>query len=274
MVRHAKSTEEKNAEYMRRKLALEREATQLYLLELEKKLQKKKHISARKICEKVTKDYKQKTGISISLTHTTIIRHARGDVTRAQTGGSNSWLSPEEAKQVVDYIIETGNQGFPLSHKRLKEHVDEICAVKWGDKFPEKGVGKKWTHRFVVKHSEQIMTSWSTNLDEKRGRALNPHTKEAWDKLLEETVTSHHITDADQVYAVDETGVTGQTGVKERVIGQRKKGLHYQQTGSSRENTTVFVTICADGTALAPAVIFKGKAYNPRWADFNPAKAL
>jgi hypothetical protein len=129
-------------------------------------------------------------------------------------------------------------------------------------------------HRFVVKHSDCIMTSWSTQLEEKRGRAVNPYTKEAWNKLLAETVLKYEITRAVQVLATDETGVTGQTGRKERVIGARKKGLHYQQAGGSRENTTVLVTIRANGTSIVPCVVFKGKAHNPAWAQFpNPAHA-
>ena len=114
--------------------------------------------------------------------------------------------------------------------------------------------------------------AWSTQLEDKRGCAVNPNTKAAWDKLLGSTVEKHGIT-APLMYAVDETGVTGQMGQKERVMGARKKGLHYQQVGGSHENMTVLVTICADGSSLPPAVIFKGKAYQTDWNDNNPVKA-
>lgn len=52
------------------------------------------------------------------------------------------------------------------------------------------------------------------------------------------------------------------------------KGLHYQQVGGSRENTTVIITICANGSGLLPAVIFKGQAYQTTWNENNPTKAL
>lgn len=35
------------------------------------------------------------------------------------------WLTTEETEAVIEYIIEIGAWGFPLSHKHLKEH--EIC---------------------------------------------------------------------------------------------------------------------------------------------------
>jgi len=47
-----------------------------------------------------------------------------------------------------------------------------------------------------------------------------------------QTVARYDI-DAQQMYAVDETGIISQTGQKERVMGAQKKGLHYQQVGGS-----------------------------------------
>jgi len=37
---------------------------------------------------------------------------------------------------------------------------------------------------------------------------------------------------------------------------------------------TVLVTICTNGTALPPAVIFKGKGYLMKWHQDNPAKVV
>ena len=91
---------------------------------------------------------------------------------------------------------------------------------------------------------------------------------------MAETVLRYGIIQAVQILATDETGVSGQTGRKESVIEARKKGLHYQHAGGSRENTTVLVTIRANGTSIVPCVVFKGKAHNLAWAQFlNPAHA-
>ncbi|KAF9033341.1 hypothetical protein BJ165DRAFT_1308617, partial [Panaeolus papilionaceus] len=62
---------------------------------------------------------------------------------------------------VVDMCIETAKRGFPWSHKRLKEHVDLICAIKYGGpnplrKFPETGVGQNWTDRFLKQHQNLL----------------------------------------------------------------------------------------------------------------------
>ncbi|KAH7917887.1 DDE-domain-containing protein, partial [Leucogyrophana mollusca] len=101
---------------------------------------------------------------------------------------------------------------------------------------------------------------WSCPLDSKRGRAVNQNTNKAWFDLLEGVLEKYDIAE-DCIYAADEIGISPQSGEDERVIGSRKPGPQYQQRTGSKENTTVIVTICADGTSSAPAVIFKGNAY-------------
>ena len=67
-----------------------------------------------------------------------------------------SWLNPAETKQVIEYCIEVATWGFPLTHKLLKEIVDDISRARLRDEFYETGVGKWWTDQFVEKHSEII----------------------------------------------------------------------------------------------------------------------
>jgi len=51
----------------------------------------------------------------------------------------------------------------------------------------------------------------------------------------------------------------------------RHRGTKVQhKIGSvNRENVTVLVTICANGTALKPTIIFKGQHFQQRWAENN-----
>lgn len=94
-------------------------------------------------------------------------RLTNGGKTKAQSNADYGWLTPKEVEIVIEYIVEVGERGFPLSHKRLKEHVDKICHAKLGLKFPEAGIGKNWTNQFVEKHSEQIKMSWAHSLEPK-----------------------------------------------------------------------------------------------------------
>ncbi|KAJ7179995.1 hypothetical protein C8R43DRAFT_848834, partial [Mycena crocata] len=69
---------------------------------------------------------------------------------------------------VVSFAISLADRGFPLSHCRLKEHVDEIARARWGAKFPVDGVGKQWTKKFVSDHPDRLGTYWSRALDKSR----------------------------------------------------------------------------------------------------------
>lgn len=246
-------------------------AIKAYQLELAKPPHVKPR-GARKIAEDFENIYRQETGKTIKLNYMAIIRGANGGRSRAAANAARSWLTKEETNIVIQYITEVGNRGFPLSHRRLKEHVDEILRARLGDKFPSTGVGKNWTDRFVEKYSEQIKMSWSSPLESKRARAVNPHTIEAWFNLLEETVKSKEIV-PECTYGADEVGCNPSGGEDERVMGGRKSGPQYQQRDGDRENITVIETICADGTSIPPAVIFKGQAFQVKWKQDNPAHA-
>lgn len=186
---------------------------------------------------------------------------------------ARSRLLPAEVDVVIDFIIEMAHRGFPLSHRRLKEHVDIVCRAHLGQKFLASGVGVNWTYRFSKKYAERIKISQSRPLEDKRGRAVNPHTNAEYWKILGETIEKYSIL-PENIYGTDEIGIQTQGGgEREYVFGARQKATPYQQRSGTRENITVIVTICADGTSTPPAVIFKGKAYQPDWADNNPLNA-
>jgi hypothetical protein len=62
-------------------------------------------------------------------------------------------------------------------------------------------------------------------------------------------------------------------GECETVFAEQGKGAPYQQRAGTRENITVIVTICANGTSTPPAIIFKGSAYQVKWSQNNPLNA-
>jgi hypothetical protein len=247
------------------------QAVEAYRIEL-KKSPGPKIRGAHTICKDFEALNKQATGRYIKLSYSTLTRLVMGGKTKAKSNAERCWLTNVEIGVVIAYIGEIGNRGFPLSHKRLKEHVDTICRARLGALFPAEGVGKNWTNHFVEKHSDAIKMSWSRPLETKRGRAVNPFTKDAFYELLGDTVKKYDITE-DRTWGVDEIGIQGSMGMPERVMGAHKLGPQYQQRDGDRENITVLETICADGMSIPPAVIFKGSAYQVKWVQDNPANA-
>ncbi|KAF8597404.1 hypothetical protein BDV93DRAFT_397164, partial [Ceratobasidium sp. AG-I] len=67
---------------------------------------------------------------------------------------------------VVEYAVELANRGFPLSLRRLEEHVNEIIRKR----IPSfRGVGKNFAARFVEEHHEALSMYWTRPLEGKCG---------------------------------------------------------------------------------------------------------
>ncbi len=142
--------------------------------------------------------------------------------------------------------------------------------ARLGESF--QGVGVNFVARWVEQQYQHLDMYFSHSIEHKRGRAVNPKNNEDYFKLLGSTLEKKGIM-ADTLFAADESGFQTGTGMKERVVGKVGKKIQYQQRDGNRETITVMVTICADGTAIPPAVIFKGKSYLVKWLQNNPLNA-
>jgi hypothetical protein len=266
MVGRAKSDARKQQESSEEKTKLQKTAVERYRAELLKPSSERK--GARKICEEVTIEHKNETSKLINLNHATIIRHANGERTIQEFNAEKRWLSEEEENIILGFAEETAVRGFPLSHRRLREHVDQIIRARNGLTFP--GVGEKWTNRFVLRHSNRIQTIWSSSLEGARARAANPTNNREWFELLGTHIEN---IDPDCIWAADETGIQTGNAVHERVIGKKGKSIQHQTREGTRENITVIVNIAADGSSVPPAVIYKGQAFLASWEQDNPLQA-
>jgi hypothetical protein len=228
------------------------------------------------ICRQAEAECFQLTKKVIKVSSSTLDRRAKGGQSHKEGHKGQRWLNNEENEAVLQDIVLHAQRGLPLTHRRIKEHVDEIARARHGNTFPETGVGKDWTHRFVSNNKDKIGAYWSKPLERSRARAVNPATKEHYFKLLREVIEGNGEDDVIPVelhYGVDESGFQKGVGQKERVFGTSGQKIQHQQRSGDRENITVIVTICGDGTSTAPAVIFKGEGFQASWKQNNPLNA-
>jgi len=194
------------------------------------------------------------TGTYIKPSHTTLCRLADGGITSSKAQADQGWLTDAETDVVINFIIEMADHGFPLGHCQLKEHVDILCHSHLGDALPEKGIGINLTYKFAMKNHDHLKLSDSCPLEDKHGCTINPHTNKAWFDLLEETIHKYDI-QLEDTYGTDEVSIQSHGTEHKCIFGTRYQGMQYQQHGGTCKNTTVLVTICADGTLLPPLVI-------------------
>jgi hypothetical protein len=187
---------------------------------------------------------------------------------------SKGWLTEGEADAIINYANQMANESWPFSRRRILEHANEICFGRYGTNFD--GLGHNWVDRFTLKHRDRLKSSWSRPLDKIRAQAGNPVAKADYFMKLKATIDGEEEDESippELMYAGDETGIQEGIGLKERVYGDSTKKFQHQQRSGGQENITVIVTICADGTSLPPAVIFKGENFQTSWQQSNPLRA-
>ncbi|KAJ7728730.1 hypothetical protein B0H16DRAFT_1241617, partial [Mycena metata] len=62
----------------------------------------------------------------VKLSKATLARRVKGGRSTREAHEEQKWLTSDEERVVIHAAIDYANRGFPLSHRRLKEHVDEI----------------------------------------------------------------------------------------------------------------------------------------------------
>ena len=192
----------------------------------------------------------------------TLTGQFNGTHTRKEAHEREQKLQPAQEEVLVKWIKVMGQRGVPLTPGALLDYASEIC---------DGPVGSSWGKRFMARHPE-LKIKWTTSLQQCRAHALNPTVVAEYFKILAEVINEHQIP-IENIYNMDEKGI--QLGVGKRVaaIIDRDQKNAFQVEDGNRELVTIIETICADGTALHPSVIFQGKRRNLEWGRQNPCNA-
>ena len=123
----------------------------------------------------------------------------------------------------------------------------------------------------MARHPE-LKIKWTSSLQQCRAEGLNPTIIAEYFQLLAEVLDKYKVP-AENIYNMDEKGI--QLGVSKRVaaIIDRDQKMAFQVKNGNRELVTIIETLCTDGMALRPCVIFQGKRRNLEWGRDNPCNA-
>lgn len=198
---------------------------------------------------------------------------AKGGRSMSAFNASKQRLTPEEERILVDFILNSADRGNPPVTKAIRILANSIIHARNGTIDPAKEVGEDWVHYFLRRHVDELQTHWSRPLDTQRARALNPDVTRHW---FEEIVKKRIIdtgTRPQDMYGMDESGFPPSDQGTQRVVGRRGTKTQHKQGTANRENVTVLVTVCADGTMVKPCIIFKGQNIQGGWGNDNIAEA-
>jgi len=180
-------------------------------------------------------------------------------------------LTPAEEEVLVASILESSKHGFPPTHHQIAIEADRVQSMRLGDSYQP--VGKQWVNQFLRRHDKTIKTHWSAPLLTLHAQSANPRAiRNFLTGLVKREVVDKKVP-PELLYQIDETLTPQQLGVKLRVVGPQESRCQHLQESGTKENITVLVTICADGTALPPTIVFKNKELPEDIYCDNVAKA-
>ncbi|KAJ3484161.1 hypothetical protein NLJ89_g12004 [Agrocybe chaxingu] len=171
-------------------------------------------------------------------------------------------LNDAQEEVLVEWVKTQGHCGVPISPGALTDHAAAISG---------KPVGSTWNTRFMHRQPE-LKTRWTQSLEKCRASNVNYPTIQQFYNVYEEVLTKYNIP-VENIYNMDEKGI--QLGVGKRIaaiVDRDQKAVYNVEDGNCRL-VTVIETVCADGTALRPSVIFQGKRTNLAWGRDNPCQA-
>jgi hypothetical protein len=112
----------------------------------------------------------------------------------------------------------------------------------------------------VQQHPNQLISKWTTAMDNSRYKADSERKYSLYFDLLRERIEQYHI-EPHHMYNMDEKGfMLGVVGRSRRIFSrtsykERKRRSTIQD--GSREWITLLACICADGSSLEPALIYQ-----------------
>ncbi|CEL60399.1 hypothetical protein RSOLAG1IB_12348 [Rhizoctonia solani AG-1 IB] len=174
-------------------------------------------------------------------------------------------MSPPEERVAADFILSLADHGFPITRKDARAYLSTVIRNRRPD---YELCPMNFVDRFLQQHPE-IRTCFRLSLDRVQAGAANPETIADYFKKYE--IVSRNVPRC-SIFNMDEKGGTVGEVNRAKVLVRKSTRPIVIQDGN-RENVTIVECISADGTAIRPTYIFKGKYILSKWKDNDPLHA-
>ncbi|KAF4921140.1 Jerky protein-like protein-like [Colletotrichum fructicola] len=164
-------------------------------------------------------------------------------------------LSASQEAKLASWVQVQADLGLAPTHSQLREFAQRILRAM-GDTQP---LGKRWVDGF----KRRIKVQRSRSIDSRRVNGASTEVIRDWFKYLA-MPRIQAIKPANR-YNMDETGILEGKGDNGLVLGRAEtKSVRKKQPGS-RAWVSIIECISAEGKALHPLVIYKGKTVQQQW---------
>jgi hypothetical protein len=197
---------------------------------------------------------------------TTLYHRDHGRRSREEHAQSQQYLTPEEEKAMVRFLLRMSGLGHPVRIKFIPSLAFSIARRRSTTSKPIKPPGKNWPRAFEKRHPE---------LKARRVRAIDwkRHENNIHDKIVEwfeviGKVLQDPAVLAENVYNMDETGVMLSKLGSVKVLVDKDDVRDYRGTGVKRTMVTAIECISADGRSLHPLIIWPASTHRSNWTTY------
>jgi hypothetical protein len=160
-------------------------------------------------------------------------------------------LQPQQELELLQCIKQLTEQGLPPTQAMVRRFASDIA---------KRELGKGWIDRYIKRHNIHLISHWATGIDRSRHQADSQSKYSLYVELLRSKISQYNIEPC-HMYNMDEKGfmlgvLTRSKWVFSRSMYEDGKMKAHIQDGS-RKWITLLACICADGTALDPAIIYQ-----------------
>lgn len=193
----------------------------------------------------------------------TLYHRDHGRRSREEHAQSQQYLTPDEEKAMVRFLLLMSSLGRPVRIKFISSLAFSIARKRSATDKAIKPPGKNWPRAFERRHPE---------LKARRARVMDwkRHENNIRDKLIEwfeviGTVVQDPDVLEENLYNMDETGVMLSNLGSVKVLVGKDDLRDYRGTGVKRTMVTAIECISADGRPLQPLIIWPASTHRSNW---------
>jgi hypothetical protein len=192
---------------------------------------------------------------------TTLQERRAGIPSRRDIPANSMKLTLTEETVLLEKILDLDTRGFQARLADVAAMANLLRTSRDASR-----VGARWAEHFVKRHPE-LTTRFRRRIDYQRAQCEDPAVVNAWFALVRNTIAKYGIQEAD-IYNFDETGFLMGMLSSAKVVGSSEhRGRPRTMQPGNREWVTVIQGICADGWALPPYFVVKGKHHLLPWYE-------
>jgi hypothetical protein len=197
----------------------------------------------------------------------TLVHRNHGRRSREEQAQSQQYLTREEEKALVKFLLLMSDLGQPVRIKFVRSLARSIACRRSAKNIPIKPPGKNWPQAFEKRHPE---------LQARRVRSIdwNRHGRNIREKIEEWFVVIGRVLQdpavlPENVYNMDETGVMLSMLGSVKVLVGKDDRQNYRGAAVKRTMVTAVECISGDGRALLPLIIWPASTHRSNWTTYK-----